>query len=235
MSQKTIVVLMVGLLGLVSLTGCGPKCTETLSKKTPDAMARDDVERVNAYVEARKAAIATAKEGSSLDIEKAKFTVTACELAIQIQMQIINLAKEGGDVYDESLKQINDARCFLDEVLDKKGTVVGLKIGKGVYIKKGKGQEIRDLQASFEEQFGKEGRPRSRELEDAYNNGLKPPKVKKKGEKDDDDDDEDVGGPDESGDDVSGGGDEGLDDDLGDEGEDEGEGEGEGAGAMDDF
>ena len=70
MSQKTIVVLLVALFGFVFSMGCGPNCAVVLSKKTPDAMARDDVERVNAYVEARKAAIAEAKNGKMNIVNK---------------------------------------------------------------------------------------------------------------------------------------------------------------------
>jgi hypothetical protein len=182
MSHKTIVVLVLSLIGVVISVACGPKCMVVLSKKTPDVMARDDVLRVNAYVDARKAAIAAAKKGSAYDVEKAKFTVTACELAVQIQMRIIALAEAGGALYDDNLKELNEARCLLDEILEKKGKVVGLKIGKGVFIKKGKGQEILDVHTALEEKFGEKGRARDRELETIYENGLKPPKVGKKGE-----------------------------------------------------
>jgi hypothetical protein len=230
MSHKTIVVLVFSLIGFVISVACGPKCMEVLSKKTPDVMARDDVLRVNAYVDARKAAIAAAKKGSVYDIEKAKFTVTACELAVQIQMRIIALAEAGGALYDDNLKELNEARCLLDEILEKKGKVVGLKIGKGVFIKKGKGQEILDVHAALEEKFGEKGRPRDRELETIYENGLKPPKVGKKGE-------EEKGGaeagPDEAVEedmDMGGGGEEGAGEEgAGEEGggeEDEGSDDG---------
>jgi hypothetical protein len=213
MSHRTIAVLVFSLLGFVISMACGPKCIEVLSKKTPDVMARDDVLRVNAYVDARKAAIAAAKEGNVYDVEKAKFTVTACELAIQSQMRIIALAELGGALYDDNLKELNEIRCLLDEILQKKGKVVGLKIGKGVFIKKSKGQEILDAHAVLEEKFGEQGRPRDRELETVYDNGLKPPAVGKKGEEAKD---EAGAAPDES-------------DDMGDFGEGEGAGE-EGAG-----
>jgi hypothetical protein len=231
MTLRTIVVLAFTLVGLTVAVACGPKCPEVLSKKTPDVMARDDALRVNAYVEARKAAIAEAKEGNALDVEKAQFTVTACELAIQIQMRIIALAEEGGALYDDNLKELNDTRCFLDEILEKRGKVVGLKIGKGVYIKQGKGQEIQDTHAAMEEKYGKIGRPRQRELEDVYEKGMEPPKTgKKKGEEAEES--EGAGDkPDEAGDDdVVGEGVEG-----GEEGGEEGEQDEESGGAMDAF
>lgn len=228
MVNRIVTVLTAAFVGSVVFTACGPKCPAVLEKKTPDVMARDDVLRVNAYVEARKAAIAAAKEGNQYDVERAQFTVTACQLAVEIQMRIINLAEAGGASYEENSKGINKARCLLDEILEKKGKVVGLKIGKGIFIKKGKGGEIQKIHAAFEDKFGKEGRPRNSEIEMVLEKGMKPPKVGKKGEGDEGEEGEEGGGPDEAGDDDMGG-DESL---SGDEDGDEEESSG---GAMDAF
>ena len=175
MYRRTIITIVVATALLAPEFACGPNCQKIITTKKPEDLAYDDSVRINGLVERRKAAIETAKGGNMYVIEDAKATVTACEMAIEFQLQIGNLAKEGNALYEEHQKKINEARCFLDEVLASKGKLIGT--GKAAFISGGHVRKIREYHETFKSLFGKEGGVSERRLVDTYTKGIKAKKA----------------------------------------------------------
>jgi hypothetical protein len=173
--KSAIIVVLAIAFGLPEL-GCGPSCQKIVSTKKPEDLAHDDTVRVNGLVDRRKAAIATSEGGNQYVIEDAQQTVTACEMAIQFQMQIITLQKDGSALVEENQKKINEARCFLDDVIASKGKLIGK--GKGAFISGSDARRIRSYLEEFGGLFGDEGALSERRLVDIYENGIKAKKNK---------------------------------------------------------
>ena len=74
--------------GIVMLfLACGPSCPEVKGALDEETIIGEDVARVNAFVEKRKAAIAEAKSGQveTFPMQRLKFSVTADEMAVWVQ------------------------------------------------------------------------------------------------------------------------------------------------------
>ncbi|MCP4604097.1 MAG: hypothetical protein GY847_26840 [Proteobacteria bacterium] len=205
------------------LTGplaCGPKCPEAKSALSESELTNDDATRLNEFVERRKTLMDQGRTGenSTFEIERLKFSVTAYELAIQLQLRIIGLA-ESSSLYRTNIDEINETRCFLDEIIE--GKIVKNIVKKGdVTVSDSTGKKIREKHALFKQLFNKEGEFSGYELKQYYQKGIeiKPPA---QAEETPDPADEEVG-------DLSAGEDDDMTDDEEDEEEDD-------MSAMDDF
>ncbi len=115
--------------GIVALfLACGPTCPEIKGALDEEAIIGEDVARVNALVEKRKAAIAEAKSGQieTFPLQRLKFSVTAWEMAVWVQARIIKISPrfEDSPKYVEYASIINKIRCYLDKlVADPEHTV----------------------------------------------------------------------------------------------------------------
>lgn len=192
--------------------GCGPNCQKIMSTKKPEDIAKEDTARINGLVERRKAAMETAKDANQYVIEEAKQTVTACEMAIEFQYRIITLQEGGSPLVQDNIKKVNDARCFLDEVLLSKGKLIGA--GKGALISGSNARQIRAYLEEFNSLFGTEGTVSERRLVNIYENGLKAAKAEKDGDIEEGDEGLEDEGESSMSEDEEG---EGLDDALGDD------------------
>ena len=177
MYHKTAITIVIAIALLLPGLGCGPNCQKIVSAKKPEELARDDAARINGLVERRKAAMEAAKGGNQYVIEDAKQTVTACEMAIKFQYQIVTLQEAGSPLIEQNIKTINEARCFLDEVLESKGKLIGT--GKGAFISGSNARQIRSYHEEFAALFGVEGSISERRIEGVYEKGIKTPKAGK--------------------------------------------------------
>lgn len=115
--------------GIVMLfLACGPSCPEVKGALDEETIIGEDVARVNAFVEKRKAAIAEAKSGQveTFPMQRLKFSVTAYEMAVWVQARIIKISPrfEDSPKYKEYESTINKIRCYLDKlVADPEHTV----------------------------------------------------------------------------------------------------------------
>ncbi len=198
-SVKTPIITAITIALVLPALGCGPNCQKIISTKKPEDLAYEDSVRINGLVERRKAAMDMAKGGNQYVIEDAKQTVTACEMAIEFQIQIVNLQKTGSPLIEENIKKINDARCFLDEVLESKGKLIGT--GKGAFISGSYARQIHAYLEEFKARFGNEGALSERRLVDTFEKGVKIKKAKSADEKSEDGEEEE--GVDESADDAA--------------------------------
>ncbi|MDD5307942.1 MAG: hypothetical protein PHU25_11530 [Deltaproteobacteria bacterium] len=150
----------------VSATGCGPSCTEVMTSKTDKEVLAGDVARVNEFVARRKAAMAEAEKGGhdTFAMERLKFSVTACELAIQVGLRIIKLSptNESSDLYRENVALINEVRCGLDELLEKEGYL----------FSDGAGDTIQTYHARFRKVFRSEGESSDLEVKTYSSQGI---------------------------------------------------------------
>ncbi len=160
--QKVLIVSMAILFALP--LACAGKCPETMSKMTKEQLVGDDAMRTNALVERRQTLMDNAEE--STNIERTKFSVTAYEQAIQVQVRIVNLAESSG-AYDENIGAITDARCLLEKVL--KATVLG---GGEGFVSNGHARDIHSIYADFKKRFKGEGAPSKYDLKDVFENGV---------------------------------------------------------------
>lgn len=236
MNQRTTQVLALVALMVPVISSCAGKCPAANSAKSAEALEYDDIKRVNRFVERRKHAMKIAEKGSELDVEKARFTVQACELGIKLQLRIINIAREETSIYEEHKDRINQSRCLMSKILEKKGKVLGF-VGPGGAISKKDASLLQDENSWYEGTLGPTGAARNSQLAEVYENGLPEPKSKKKGKGkkkstvDEGGDEDVVGGP--SG--EEGGEGEGEGGGEGEEGGGEGEEEGEESSSMDAF
>ncbi len=101
---------------------CGPTCPEVKSALDDEAIIGEDVARVNAFVEKRKAAIVEAGSGQveTFPLQRLQFSVTAYEMAVWVQVRIIKVSPkfEDSSAYKEYASIINQIRCDLDKVLE---------------------------------------------------------------------------------------------------------------------
>jgi len=206
---------------------CGPSCPKVKSAMNDKQLANDDASRVNEFVERRKTLMDQARGGDvdPFTLQRIKFSVTAYELAIQIQVRIIELAASS-DMYKTNIDEINATRCLLDDVLKER-----LINKEDVTVSDTTGREIQERHVLFKQIFGKEGEASKYDLEQYYKSGIKLKKeaTEKKDEGDEEGIDEEGGG--EEGGDEEGSGEEGIDEEGGNEEEgmdsesEEGEGE----------
>ncbi len=184
MRKQNVTLLVMATIILSSHLACGPKCPEVKSAMSESELTDDDATRVNEFVTRRKALMEEAREGekSSFELERLKFSVTAYEMAIQLQLRIIELASTS-ELYEANIDEITDTRCLLDEVLEEK------VVKKDDYsITDGVGKEIQQKHALFRKLFGKDGEVSGYELKQYFEKGIK---VKKKPDGEDNDEDED--------------------------------------------
>lgn len=153
---------------LASPLACGPKCPEAKSAMSETEMVKDDATRINGFVERRKSLVAGDDDGGydTFELQRVKFSVTAYELAIQIQLRIIKLA-ESSELYEKNIDTIMKTRCFLDEIL--KANLIN-KDSKVLSDRQGK--DIQEKHVLFKKLFGKNGEPSKYELKDCYESGI---------------------------------------------------------------
>ncbi|MCP4679288.1 MAG: hypothetical protein GY854_28130 [Deltaproteobacteria bacterium] len=194
--------------GLIVLTlcaalqfACGPKCPEVKTAMSESEMVNDDATRVNEFVARRKAIMDDAKTGdnNTFEVERIKFSVTAYELAIQLQLRIIELAASS-EQYEANIDQMTETRCFFDKIIEKNP----VEKGKAT-LSDSEGKKIQEKFALFKQLFSKEGEVSKYELKQFYQKGIKvksKPKSdsdedsdgdedKEEGEEEEDDDDDD--------------------------------------------
>ena len=129
---------MIGLLTVISwaTVGCGPSCPEAKAALDASQIMAEDVARVNALVERRKMAMGEAEQGDldTFEMQRIKFSVTAYELAIRVQLRVIKLSPryEDSSEYDKNIALIHDARCLFDELLAAEGASVPDGVGRKV-------------------------------------------------------------------------------------------------------
>jgi hypothetical protein len=146
--------------------GCGPSCPEVMTSKTDKEVMAGDVARINEFVARRKAAMAEAEKGGhdTFTMERLKFSVTACELAIQVELRIVKLSPthESSELYGDNLALINEVRCGLDKLLEEDGYL----------FSDGAGDEIQTYHAQFLKVFRGEGEFSDSELKTYYSQGI---------------------------------------------------------------
>lgn len=162
---------MVATVVFAAQTGCGPSCAKVIATKSPEDLNYEDAVRINDFVKRRQAAMQEAEGAGVYTVEDAKKTVTACEFAVHMLVRIRNLFEEGNPLYEQNLEEINDTRCFLDEVLISKGKLVGK--GKGAFLSTGSCDDIRVRYKKFEKLFGDKGTLSERAVNDIYKKGVK--------------------------------------------------------------
>lgn len=147
--------------------GCGPKCPEVKSAMPENELKNDDIGRVNKLVERRKKLIQSAESEQlpSFDVERLRFSVTAYEMAIQMQLRIIELSASS-DAYGQNLEEIHKTRCLIDDVLEAK-----LLKPDDVTLTDTAGKRIQERFTLFEGLFSKEGEIPQHKLELYYEKG----------------------------------------------------------------
>jgi hypothetical protein len=178
MQRKSIVIVsvIVAAIGFTAQMGCGPNCAKLITAKSPEDLNYEDAVRINDFVKRRKAAMKEAEGGNMYAVEEAKRTVTSCEFAIQMMVQTKNMYEIGSPQYEKNLTEINDTRCFFDEVLMSKGKLVGK--GKESFLSASTCNDIRARYEKYNGLFGDEGTLSERAINDVYKKGVK---AKKKG------------------------------------------------------
>ncbi len=172
---------------------CGPKCPEVKTAMSTSEMVKDDATRVNEFVARRKAIMDEARTGenSSFEVERFKFSVTAYELAIQLQLRIIELAASSEN-YEANIDEITEIRCFFDKIIDKNP----IEKGKAT-LSDSKGKKIQEKFALFKQLFNKEGEASKYELKQFYEKGIKVKTLPKSDSDEDGEGDADEGDEDE--------------------------------------
>jgi hypothetical protein len=130
MSTKILLIcIALAVLGSVSFTSCGPSCPEVKAALDEEEAMAGDVARINALVDKRLATIAEAEQGGhdNFYMQRLKFSVTAYELAVKLQVRIIKISPryEDSELYGEHANTINEIRCDLDDIVAKDGHTVG--------------------------------------------------------------------------------------------------------------
>lgn len=126
-------------LGFASLTACGPSCPEVKAALDEDEAMAGDVARVNALVGKRDSAMAEAGQGEhdQFHMQRLKFSVTAFELAVEIQVRIIKISPryENSDLYEQQADLINEIRCEIDDLIAIDGHEVSDRVGKEIQLR----------------------------------------------------------------------------------------------------
>jgi len=153
------------------LAGCGGGCPEAMSAKNGTDTYNADVTRINRFVIQRKKAkdFMEAKQGDVFKMERARFSITALEMAIDSQTQIMLLSwehKDNADV-DKQRARLAEARCELEELASQ----------EDFEISDNQGRDLLKLRNDIRERFGKLGQPSKRQLERVYGSGLEPIKA----------------------------------------------------------
>lgn len=124
------------ILGFAILPACGPSCPEVKAALDEDEAMAGDVARVNALVDKRDGAMAEAGQGEhdQFHMQRLKFSVTAFELAVEIQVRIIKISPryENSDLYEQHADFINEIRCEIDELIATDGHEVSDRVGKAI-------------------------------------------------------------------------------------------------------
>lgn len=165
----------VGMVSVASMnTSCGPSCADTLRTYSEFDLYNSDVSRVNRLVTLRKMAMDDAENETSspLRLERIKFSVTAIELAIEIQVQAMILSSEHAE--DETVAKMGgrftEIRCLVEEYAAQ----------EEYDVSDSRGKTLLDTKQELKSAFGKTGLPSRRNLERIFAKGLDP----KKGEGD---------------------------------------------------
>jgi hypothetical protein len=124
------------LLGTTLVAACGPSCPEVKDSLDEEEAMAGDVARVNALVDKRDSAMAEAGQGDhdQFYLQRLKFSVTAFELAVELQVRIIKISPryENSDLYDEHVGLFNEIRCEIDDLVGMDGHEVSDRIGRAV-------------------------------------------------------------------------------------------------------
>ena len=130
--------LTLGLFLLAStwVASCGPSCPEVKASLDEEEAMAGDVARVNALVDKRDSAMAEAGTGEhdQFHMQRLKFSVTAFELAVEMQVRIIKISPryENSDLYEQHTGLLNEIRCELDDLVAMDGHEVSDRIGRAV-------------------------------------------------------------------------------------------------------
>ena len=153
---------------LTSVWACGPKCPEIKSAMSQEEIENDDTARINGLVKRRKAVIAEAEKGQqpSLTMERFRFSVTAYEQAIELQLRISELMGTSAQ-YAQHSKELTDMRCTLDAIIEQRNLEDG-----DVVLSDREGRDIQQLAARLGELFGGEGKIRAQDLKTYYEQGI---------------------------------------------------------------
>jgi len=121
---------------MLIMAACGPTCPEVKSALDDSQVMAEDVERVNALVDKRKITIAEADSGeqSTFALERLKFSVTAYEIAIELELRIIKLSPQFEDSsrYGEMLPLFEEIRCNFDKIIKSNGHTLSDSEGKKI-------------------------------------------------------------------------------------------------------
>jgi hypothetical protein len=155
--------------GAVSQLACGPSCPEAKSALSETEMASEDAFRVNQLVSRRKMVMKEAKapDVDQFKMQDIKLSVDAYKFAIQMQLRIIMISPEGtqpSELYGKNAMIINDYRCVVDDLLEKKLLVVT----------KYEAAEVKDYHTRFKKTFRKDGELSTKNYERYYEDGIKP-------------------------------------------------------------
>ena len=136
MSTKSLAAVLLTIFSIATLTSCGPSCPEVKAALDEDEAMAGDVARVNGLVDKRDSAMIEAGEGDhdQFAMQRLKFSVTAFELAVEIQVRIIKISPryENSDLYEEHAALINEIRCELDELIGQDGHEVTDRVGRDI-------------------------------------------------------------------------------------------------------
>jgi hypothetical protein len=137
MSTKVLVSIIGSvLLGSVIFAACGPSCPEVKASLDEEEAMAGDVARVNALVDKRDMAMAEAGQGDhdQFHLQRLKFSVTAFELAVELQLRIIKISPryEDSDLYEQHMDLFNDIRCEIDDFVAMDGHEVSDRIGRAI-------------------------------------------------------------------------------------------------------
>jgi hypothetical protein len=166
LSTKHLAPSSLALCSILFAAGCGPSCPEVKAALDEDEAMAGDVARVNALVDKRESAVIEAGGGDhdQFEMQRLKFSVTAFELAIEIQVRIIKISPryEDSDLYEQQAELINEIRCELDELIALDGHEISDRLGR----------DIQALHKQLATLLRKEGQVSDSELKTYYEEGI---------------------------------------------------------------
>lgn len=134
--SKPLAVVALATCSFLLAPACGPSCPEVKAALDEDEAMAGDVARVNALVDKRDSTMIEAGQGDhdQFHMQRLKFSVTAYELAVEIQVRIIKISPryENSDLYEEQADLINEIRCELDELIAEEGHEISDRVGRDI-------------------------------------------------------------------------------------------------------
>lgn len=164
--RNTAFTIAASFLEIALVAACGPSCPEIKQALDEEEALAEDVARVNALVDKRRAAVAEAEQGSpdQFYMKRIKFSVTGYELAIEIQVRIVKLSSRFSDtgLLEEHAELIGVLRCEIDELLNARGHTLSDR----------KGKAIRERHEQLSALLRKDGAVSDRELKKYFEEGI---------------------------------------------------------------